>query len=246
VLLNYYQIDFQYHYISTDRLAALLVLIFIIKAGWELLSDGMRVLLDASIDPATLNNVRDIIQNEPAVKQIKSLIGRNAGRFRFLNAAITLKTHDLKKAHKIADRIEAAIIQQIGHVQQVMLHYEPCEQAQRRIAFPVLEDGHTLCSQFGETPYFAIWDIRTDTGEIQEKALLKNPYCQVGKGKGLHAAHLLMKKDIDIIGVKKKLEFSGPAYLFSDAGIDIRVVVETDAAQAVIPFLRMPIGPHSP
>jgi len=245
VLLDFYHIDFQYRYITTDRLAALLVLVFIIKAGWELLSDGMRVLLDASIDPATLNKAREIIQDEPAVKEIKSLIGRNAGRFRFLNAEITLKIHDLKKAHIIANRIEDAIVQQIGHVEQVMLHYEPCEQALRRIAFPVLEDGHTICDQFGEAPGFAIWDIRTDKGTIENKIILKNPYFNAGKGKGLHAAHLLMKKDIDIIGVKKKLEFSGPAYLFSDAGIDIRVVAETDATQAVIPFLSMPTDPHS-
>ncbi len=44
--------------LSLDRLAALIVVFFIAKSGWELLKDGMRVLLDASLDAETLAQVR--------------------------------------------------------------------------------------------------------------------------------------------------------------------------------------------
>ena len=62
--------------ISIDRIGAALILLFIAKTGGELLSDGMRVLLDASIDFPTLNKIRRLIHQESAVDEIKSLIGR--------------------------------------------------------------------------------------------------------------------------------------------------------------------------
>ena len=79
-----------------------LILFFIAKTGWELLSDGMRVLLDASIDFPTLDKIRSLIRQEPAVDEIKSLIGRNAGRYRFIQATITLNISDLEAAYKIS------------------------------------------------------------------------------------------------------------------------------------------------
>ena len=57
----------QFFGLHLDHWAALFVSIFIVKTGWELLRDGMRVLLDASLDTPTLSQVREIIQNDPAV-----------------------------------------------------------------------------------------------------------------------------------------------------------------------------------
>ena len=77
--------------IPLDRYAALAIVVFIAKTGWELLSGGMRVLLDASLDADTLENVRAIITAEPAVTTVRSLVGRNAGRYRFLEAEVPNK-----------------------------------------------------------------------------------------------------------------------------------------------------------
>lgn len=75
VLLNYFNITIEVFGIPIDHLAAGIVVIFIARAGWELLSDGMRVLLDASIDPGTLATVRKIIESEPMVTEIRWLTG---------------------------------------------------------------------------------------------------------------------------------------------------------------------------
>ena len=77
--------------LSLDRAAALLVVLFIAKTGWELLKDGMRVLLDASLDAETLAQVRQIIEADPATLHMKSLTGRNSGRCRFLEAEVMLR-----------------------------------------------------------------------------------------------------------------------------------------------------------
>lgn len=234
VLLNYYRIDFQYYFLTIDRVAALLVLIFIVKAGWELLSDGMRVLLDASVDHATLDKARLIIEKEPAVKEVKSLVGRSAGRFRFLNAEITLRTSGLKKAHDIADRIEKIIKKEIPHVERIMLHYGPSESEIQRIAFPVLEDGDTLCDHFGEAPFFAIWQIRPKSGEVEKKTIIKNPFRHAEKGKGIQAARFLVRYNIDKVAAGKKIQFSGPSYVFSDSGVETVEISEKSAEEAIM------------
>ena len=43
--------------IQVDRIAALLVVVVILKTGGDLLVDGMRVLLDASLEPETLQTI---------------------------------------------------------------------------------------------------------------------------------------------------------------------------------------------
>jgi divalent metal cation (Fe/Co/Zn/Cd) transporter len=75
-----------------DRVAALVIVVAIGKTGWELLSDGMRVLLDASLDADTTLEIRDTITAEPAVAELKWATGRNAGRFRFVEAEVVLPT----------------------------------------------------------------------------------------------------------------------------------------------------------
>jgi len=47
-----------------DRVAALVIVVAIGKTGWDLLSDGMRVLLDASLDADTLLRIREIIAQD--------------------------------------------------------------------------------------------------------------------------------------------------------------------------------------
>lgn len=45
-----------------DWPAALLIVLWIVRTGWETLTSGMRVLLDASIDGETLGRIRRIIE----------------------------------------------------------------------------------------------------------------------------------------------------------------------------------------
>jgi cation diffusion facilitator family transporter len=108
--------------LSLDRIAALFVAIFIFKTGWELLKDGMRVLLDASVDAGTLAQVRQIIENDPATVQLKTPMGRNSGRYCFLEAEVMLRVDDLKKAHAVSQRIERAIRAKVPHLERVLIH----------------------------------------------------------------------------------------------------------------------------
>ena len=211
------------HYfgLSLDRPAALVVVFFITKTGWELLKDGMRVLLDASLDAETLTQVRHIVESDPAIVQIKTLTGRNSGRSRFLEAEVTLLTDDLKKAHAVSQRIENAIRAEVPHVERVLIHYEPIISSHRRDAFPLDNPDGRLSEHFGEAPYFALITVRLSDDTVEKQEVIQNPHREVLKGKGIHVAEWLVSQKVDRVVLKENLQGKGPDYVFANAGVEM-------------------------
>lgn len=225
-LLHYFGAGFIVWGISIDRIAAAVVLIFIAGAGWELLSNGMRVLLDASINHETLQKIQKIIADHPAVMEVRTLIGRNVGRFRFLQAAVEMRTNDLQKAHRISRQIEQNIRKQIPHVERVLIHYEPASREVLRAAAPLSDPDGRIGAHFGEFPYFAVIQVRRSNHRIEEKNILDNPYTEIEKAKGIRVAEWLINKKIDVLILKEDIKNKGPGYVLSDAGVEVHV---TDA-----------------
>ena len=207
--------------LSLDRPAALLVVFFIARTGWELLKDGMRVLLDASLDAETLAQVRQIIENDPATTQIKTLTGRNSGRYRFLEAEVTLRKDDLKKAHAVSQRIEQAIRAEVPHVERVLIHYEPMGSIHRRDAFPLANPDGRLSEHFGEAPYFALVTLRRADEAVEKQEVVENPHREVSKAKGIRVAEWLVSKKVDRVVLKENLQGKGPEYVFAAAGVEM-------------------------
>jgi len=221
VLLSYFDLQIDVMGISIDRLGAALILLFIAKAGWELLSDGMRVLLDASIDFPTLNKIRSLIRQEPAVDEIKSLIGRNAGRYRFIQADITLNVNNLEAAHKISEAIEHQILTQIPNIEKISIHYEPRVRTHDILALPLSDKSGRISSHFGEAPYFALLHRHIDKHTIDAKKIMENPHCTVSTAKGIRVAEWLVDQKITHVGIKEDVSHKGPGYVLSSAGIKI-------------------------
>jgi cation diffusion facilitator family transporter len=211
------------HYfgIHLDRIAALVVVVFILRTGWELLKDGMRVLLDASLDAETLTKVRQIIENDPAVDQVKMLTGRNSGRYRFLEAEIMIRAKDLKTAHHISQRIERVILSEVPHVERVLIHYEPITPTKVCYAFPLNNMNENLSEHFGEAPYFALVSLNIPDGGIEKQEIIRNPYTEVPKAKGIRVAEWLLLQKVDRVVLKESLQGKGPEYVFKDAGVEM-------------------------
>jgi len=216
-----------------DRYAALVIVVLIAKTGWELLSDGMRVLLDASLDIETLKQVRAIIQADPAVTEIRSLAGRNAGRYRFLEAEVALRVDDLEKAHHVSRRIEAAIRAQVPHVERVRIHYEPQVRSHLLYAVPLADRAGTVSPHFGEAPYFALVTVRTTDGRVERQEVLTNPHTDVEKAKGIRVGEWLVGLKVDGVLLKESVHGKGPAYVFADAGVETRLIEATTLAEVL-------------
>ena len=233
VLTGYFHWNYTFLNIPTDQIAAAVVLIFIAWAGWELLVDGMRVLLDASIDFETLDQVKRILEGHPMVVKVPSLIGRNAGRFRFLQTSIILRTGDLEKAHQISQILEEEIHRKVPHVERVMIHYEPQPHTHTRIAVPLSDREGLLSDHFGESPYFAFVTVRLEDGAVEKREVMENPHRAVDVAKGIRVAEWLVKQNVDHVLMKEDLSRKGPGYVMANAGIRSSITSADKLDQAV-------------
>ena len=216
-----------------DRIAALVIVVAIAKTGWELLSDGMRVLLDASLDADTILQIRDIITAEPTVAELKWATGRNAGRFRFVEAEVALRVHELEKAEAIIRRIEEHIREAVPHVDRVLIHAEPMERTHLRYAAPLSDAAGTLSEHLGEAPYFALVTVRLADDAVEERQIVVNPHREAEKAKGIRVAEWLVAQKVDVVLLKESLRGKGPLYVFGDAGVQMQEITATTLEEAL-------------
>jgi cation diffusion facilitator family transporter len=207
--------------VNLDRISAFIIVVIIAWCGGKILIDGIRVLLDASLDYKTLSLAEKLILAEPQVMEIQHLMGRNSGRYKFIEADIVLKTHDLDRAYFIASRIEADIKRQIKNVDRVLIHYEPTRKENFIYAIPLKDPGRQIISRhFGESPFFGLFTIRIKDKKVMDQEIIANPFTQVEHGKGILVAELLNKHLIDVVITKESFEGKGPYYVFSNAAVD--------------------------
>ena len=216
----------QWFDVPLDRVAALVIVVAIGKTGWELLADGMRVLLDASLDAETMHKIRQTIAAEPTVAEVLQVTGRNAGRFRFVEAEVALRVRELEKAEAATQRIEAQVRQACPYVDRVLIHAEPVQRTHRRYALPLADPNGALSEHFGEAPYFALLQVRLADGAVEEQRILANPFLEEDKAKGIQVAEWLVEQKADTVLLKEDLRGKGPVYVFGDAGIELE---RTDA-----------------
>jgi predicted Fe-Mo cluster-binding NifX family protein len=216
----------QYFGVSLDRIAAGVVAFFIVWAGWQLLSSSMRVLLDASVDAATLDKIRLTMESEPALSAVKKLMGRNSGRYIFVEADVELRITDLQKAHLASKRMEQRIRDEIPSVDRVLIHYEPAKKSHIRYAVPLLNRMGEISKHFGEAPYFALVDLDVDKPDMVRQEIITNPHAELKKGKGIQVARFLLEQKPDVIVARESLVGKGPGYAFADAGVE---TIETES-----------------
>lgn len=216
-----------------DQAGAVVIVLFILWSGWHLLADGMRVLLDASLGYETLDQVRRVIAADPNVVEIRSLQGRNSGSYRFIEAVLTLRTHDLARAHLASERIESAIRESVPHVDRVLIHYEPTRKESRKWAVPLTSPGDGISAHFGEAPYFVLLEVGRTTGEVANREVLANPYIHADRQKGIKAAEFLIRQGIDGLVLRRRMEGRGPNYALDNAGVEVMLTEQESLNQVL-------------
>jgi predicted Fe-Mo cluster-binding NifX family protein len=223
-----------------DRVAALVIVVLIGRVGVKIAVDAIRVLLDASLDFKSLNNIREIILENPQVSKINALTGRNSGRFKFIEADLALKIRELEKAHFVAVQIENRIKSRVPHVDHILIHYEPVEKETRVIALPAAEDRRHLSEHFGEAPYFLLLTFKSGDGRLLEESWLSNPFQAVVKGKGIKVSEWLVSLGVDEVVTHKSFAHKGPHYVFSDNGVEVRQTEESNLNELKESLIKSP------
>ena len=217
-----------------DRVAALLIVVAVIKTGCDLLWDAMRVLLDASLDTKTLKRVNEIILGDSAVSEIKWVTGRSAGRFRFVEAGLALRVADLSKGEAVIQRIAANVRSAVPHVERVLIHVEAPSSTRVRYAVPLADHEGTISTHFGEAPFFAFVTLRRADGTVEEQQIVDNPHSTTEQAKGIRVAEWLVAQKVDGVLLKQEeLKGKGPEYVLRDAGVVIRRVDKTRLADVL-------------
>jgi len=216
-----------------DHFAALLIVVVVAKTGWELLRDAMRVLLDASLDHETLMRIRQVIEAVPAVVGINWVTGHNAGRFRFVEAGVTLRVTEVARAAAVLRRIEEEVRAAVPHVERVLLRVESPERVLLRCAVPLADQAVTISEHFGEAPYFALATIRRDNGTVEDQRIIKNPHRLVEKAKGICVANWLVSLNIDLLLLREDVRGKGPEYVLRDAGVVMHLTDKLSLTEAL-------------
>jgi predicted Fe-Mo cluster-binding NifX family protein len=210
--------------VPLDRIAAAVIAIFIVKAGWEVLVSGMRVLLDASIDPRTLERIKSAIEADSTVDTLKEVTARNSGRYLFVEASVTLKVTDLERAHQASQRIEEKVKNAVPNVDRVLIHYEPKDKIRLRYAVALTSSQKEISQHFLDAPYFALIDVDLTQKKLERQEIVANPRKDLtmdrGKGFGLKLAEFLISYKPDVIVTKEDLSGKCPGYVFAESGVE--------------------------
>jgi cation diffusion facilitator family transporter len=225
--------------LALDRGAAVIIALFIIRSAWDILMSGMRVLLDASVDSQTLNKIRSLIMEEPAVSNLLEVTARNSGRYLFVEASIALRMRDLKRAHLASLKIEEKIKREVPHVDRVLIHYEPQTKTVVRHAIPLADPRGEIGQHFGESPYFALMDIDLKQRSLRRQEIVANPFKDLPKGKGLKVAEFLLSYKPDVVLARESLVGKGPGYAFAEAGVETEQIEAGSLEELVKELLVM-------
>lgn len=205
-----------------DRIAALVIVALIAWAAFKIAVDAIRVLLDASLDFPTLDAIREIIGRDLRVGKVNSLMGRNSGGFKFIEADLALRIKDFQKAHQVAAHLEARIKAEIPKVDRVLIHYEPLARDTVIHALPLTQDQRSLSEHFGEAPYFLLISTHARDGSFLEERVPPNPYRDIPSGRGIKVGEWLVGLGVDEVIVPRSFAHKGPYYVLADAGSDMR------------------------
>lgn len=219
--------------LSLDRYAAIIVVIFIGRSAITISLESVRVLLDASLDHASLDKIRTVVSADPRVVEINELRARNAGRYKFVELDVTLRVMELEKGHRISEELENRVKMEIAQVDRVLIHYQARQKEQLTYAIPVAEDRRTISEHFGGAPFFQLLTLQTRNGMVISKHVLVNPFLKEEKGKGIKVAEWLLRKGLDVLIVRHDQAGKGPNFALGSSGAEILLTKETEATKAL-------------
>jgi cation diffusion facilitator family transporter len=228
-----------------DRYMAFPILAIVVYSGWGLLRDGMKVLLDASVDPRTWRAIEDLLEADPLVTQVRRLTARSAGRYVFVEASVAVRTEDLAKAHAAADRLEQTVRDQLPIVDHITLHLEPQRPEILTVAVPLGDHGTRVSEEFGSAPRFLFARVRSEDGEILERQTRDNPHTHEERQKGIATAEWLVRHAVDVVIAPHDIK-KGPAYVLSDAGVELFPTDPADLDAALEAFCDAVCGGDGP
>ena len=110
-----------------DPLIAVLVAIFVLKAGFEISKETLNNLLDGALPSEDIEAIKTIINsyNNECLKGYKNLKARRSGPSKDIEITMLFPENmTISACHKICDDVESLIQQKLGNC-NILIHAEP-------------------------------------------------------------------------------------------------------------------------
>ncbi|CCH50185.1 cation diffusion facilitator family transporter [Pseudodesulfovibrio piezophilus] len=205
---------------ALDRWAAGAVSLFVLWAGFELLVDAVRDLLDAAMPRELVHDLSSLVEKQPLVSRVLGCVGRQAGGRYIANLDILLRTNDHLVADRVADRLEVLVKKEFPRI--VMVHVRTHfghSESHRRIT-PVIDHGGAMAEGLASAPWFMVEDLDGQTKAVTECAFVRNPHRDAPKRRGLMVGQMLMELKPDQV-IRPDGHAGTALALLEEAGVDI-------------------------
>lgn len=109
-----------------DIVASIIVGIFIIKVGFDVLKENISSILGESAEEEVINSIKKIILENDSIIDINNFILIKYGSYYRLTLEVTMDANlTLVKAHSIIDEIENKIKENNNKIAYITIHMEP-------------------------------------------------------------------------------------------------------------------------
>lgn len=206
---------------AVDRWAAVVVSLFVFRAGSALLVTALKDLLDASIDRETEREIIQMVEQHPRISRVKQCLSRTAGGRYIVDMDVVMHTPSHRIADHVADRLEELIPEKFPLV--VMARIRPHYSADtiiRRLT-PVTRPEGEPSPHFVRSPWFLIETIDTAKPKVLKREFVENQHADAERKKGLLVGNWLLSLKPDEVIVPDG--HNGTAVvLLREAGVKIR------------------------
>ena len=113
-----------------DSVASVVICLFIVKASYDILKDGVVKLLDTSCGESYDKKMADYITGQEGVVCVDSLRSRMFGNKVYIDLEIQVDGEkSLREAHQVAERIHDDVEKTFPDVKHIMIHLNPTAKA---------------------------------------------------------------------------------------------------------------------
>jgi predicted Fe-Mo cluster-binding NifX family protein len=204
------------------------VVLFLAKTGLGVGLDGLKVLLDASVENDVLEKVKSIVESDRRVRDIVTIQGRNSGKYRFLTLDLVPVSYDLREAEATAADLKERIRAEVGNVDQVNIDFTVEEKDRLYAAVPLEEDWNTVSPRLGNACNFELLEIGLPGQEVIARERMVNPARDAASGREVRAAVFLARQGVDVLLLREPLQGNDARYVFEPNRVE--TLLRPDAA----------------
>ncbi len=225
-----------------DAVAGLIVAGMLAVVGVRILVGGLRVLLDVTVDAATLQRAREVALFTPGIRRVLALAGRSSGSFIFLHLTVQPAAFDVARAADVGRALQENLKRALPRIDRVIIEFG-APNSTITAAVPVAADGDSVVVGFSSAPLIAFLESTKDSVDTKESEetggplgnegslgaandpveMVVNPALDIPAGQSICLAVFLGRRAIDVLLVRAPIDDEDVAATLRAYGVSVAV-----------------------